>query len=487
MQDFFSRYKLSMLRMYTYQTMIQHTGGASISFCFCFAVRSGKHPRFDCRLFHFFLYSSLSTSVFVFGPFLSTLSLKVSLSSSIIIIIIREEDEERKRERLCRQSLFPWLLQHGVQLVGEVVEHAADIVQDADRRARRLDGGGVGLGWRGLRWWWGLGVRGLGGTGSAVWRSLDRDVGEGEIWRGAGLPGNHCMMMGGGVHGVDQFWTVLGAVGGGVGVPGPGNGTLLLRPAEGGWAVLLASLSAKRLASGRPEALVFNGNAFNHPPGPRCLCGEQQSAAIVVVDVVVDAVDVVVDAVDVVVEVVVDKVDVVVEVVVDKVDVVVEVVVDKWRLGLRLLRHSFVRSLAAFHFRGAVLVGNRLGGVGFSDGGHLCVTLRLLVAALGSALHGGRFLQREVGAIGVRFGASGASLQGRCGGGLDSGDVSFSNELDGGWGEDGGLLEDRGLFEDGGLLEDGGFFEDGGLLEEAFTGGGEEAGCWTEGEGWTEG
>lgn len=60
MQDFFSRYKLSMLRMYTYQTMIQHTGGASISFCF--AVRSGKHPRFDCRLF-FLIFFSLHVSL----------------------------------------------------------------------------------------------------------------------------------------------------------------------------------------------------------------------------------------------------------------------------------------------------------------------------------------------------------------------------------------------------------------------------------------
>lgn len=39
MQDFFSRYKLSMLRMYTYHTMIHYTVGCSISISFCLFVQ----------------------------------------------------------------------------------------------------------------------------------------------------------------------------------------------------------------------------------------------------------------------------------------------------------------------------------------------------------------------------------------------------------------------------------------------------------------
>lgn len=32
----------------------------------------------------------------------------------------------------CRGDRFLWLLQHGVQLVSQIIEHAADVVEDAD-------------------------------------------------------------------------------------------------------------------------------------------------------------------------------------------------------------------------------------------------------------------------------------------------------------------------------------------------------------------
>ena len=68
MQDFFSRYKLSMLRMYTYHTMIHNTVGFSISISLVYlfaAIASSVHvefwkdPRFDCSLLHFVAFLHL--------------------------------------------------------------------------------------------------------------------------------------------------------------------------------------------------------------------------------------------------------------------------------------------------------------------------------------------------------------------------------------------------------------------------------------------
>lgn len=102
-------------------------------------------------------------------------------------------------------------------------------------------------------------------------------------------------------------------------------------------------------------------------------------------------------------------------------------------LGLRprlgLLRYaSGIRHWPAFYGGCAILVGHWLHGVGLP--GHTGITvggsnvrksLRLLVAALGPSLHGGRLLKGEVRPVGLCLGATGSSLQGSRG--LNRGDI----------------------------------------------------------------
>lgn len=66
MQDFFSRYKLSMLIMYTYHTMVHYTVGFSICislFICLLRVEFFKDSHFDCSLLHFVAFLHLSLYV----------------------------------------------------------------------------------------------------------------------------------------------------------------------------------------------------------------------------------------------------------------------------------------------------------------------------------------------------------------------------------------------------------------------------------------
>lgn len=130
MQDFFIRYKLSMLRMYTYHTMIHYTVGFSINISLVYLSPCGvlKRPTFWLQssiLLHFFisvsfffffsLHPSRFWSVSFFNPLLfkclslcPVVILALSLPHvcpglwrcSIIIFIVSgrrcEEEEERR-------------------------------------------------------------------------------------------------------------------------------------------------------------------------------------------------------------------------------------------------------------------------------------------------------------------------------------------------------------------------------------------------------
>lgn len=81
------------------------------------------------------------------------------------------------------------------------------------------------------------------------------------------------------------------------------------------------------------------------------------------------------------------------------------------RLWFRLLCYSSIRHRAAFNGGRAILVCYRLPRAWLAIGcRQVYKNLRLLVSTFGSSFDSGRFLEREIGAVGMRFGAARPSL-----------------------------------------------------------------------------